>query len=163
MSAEDIARSYFDAIARRDLDAIASHYSPDVVVDFLGQGIVRGPDEMRAFFAGLFEALPDSEMVVDRVVGGDDVAVVQWRLRGDFTGGPLFGIDPTGTWIEQRGCDVIEVADGKIVRNTAYQDGIELLRSIGMMPPLDSPAERAMKQAFNVATKARKALKDRFG
>jgi hypothetical protein len=96
-------------------------------------------------------------------VANDDVAVVQWRLRGDFTGTPLFGIDATGGWIEQRGCDVIEVADGLIARNTAYQDGMELARSLGMMPPLDSPAERALKQAFNVATRARKAIKERFG
>jgi steroid delta-isomerase-like uncharacterized protein len=163
MAAEDVARSYFDAIARHDLDAIAAHYSPDVVVDMLGQGIFRGPAEMRAFFQSLFGALPDAEMVVERVVANGDVAVVQWRLRGNFSGTPLFGIDATGGWIEQRGCDVIEVTEGLIARNTAYQDGMELARSLGMMPPLDSPGERALKQAFNVATRARKALKERFG
>ena len=162
--AEDVARSYFDAIGRRDLDAIESHYSDDVVVDALGQGISRGPKEMRAFFAAIFAALPDSEMITDRVLGGDGVAVVEWRLRGNFTGEPLFGIDATGVWIEQRGCDVIELDDdGKIARNTAYQDGIEMLRQIGMMSPLDSPAERALKQAFNLTTRARKALRERFG
>jgi steroid delta-isomerase-like uncharacterized protein len=162
-SAEDVARSYFDAIGRRDLDGIVSHYSDDVVVDALGQGISRGPKEMREFFAAIFDALPDSEMLTDRVLGGDGVAVVEWRLRGNFTGGPLFGIDPTDVWIEQRGCDVLEIEDGKILRNTAYQDGIEMLRQIGMMAPLDSPAERGLKQAFNLATRARKALKQRFG
>jgi steroid delta-isomerase-like uncharacterized protein len=163
MPAEDVAKSYFDAIARHDLDAITTHYSPEVVVDMLGQGIFRGPDEMRAFFQSLFGAVPDAEMVVERVVAGGDVAIVQWRVRGNFTGTPLFGIDATGGWIEQRGCDVIEVTDGLITRNTAYADGMELARALGMMPPLDSPAERALKQAFNVATKARKALKERFG
>jgi steroid delta-isomerase-like uncharacterized protein len=162
-TSEQIARSYFDAIARHDVDGLASHYSPDVVVDFLGQGIWRGPDEMREFFTGLFKALPDAEMIVERIVGGDDVAVVTWRLRGNFTGTELFGVEPTGKYIEQRGCDVIDIADGKIVRNTAYQDGMEMARSMGMMPPLDSPAEKAMKQAFNLATRARRALADRFG
>jgi steroid delta-isomerase-like uncharacterized protein len=158
-----IARSYFEAITARDLDRLASHYSPDVVVDFIGQGIYRGADEMREFFRGLFAALPDSEMRVERIVGGKGVAVVEWRLRGNFLGHELFGIEPTGRWIDQRGCDVIEVEDGLITRNTAYQDGMEMARSIGMMPPMDSPAERGMKQAFNLATRARRALKDRFG
>jgi steroid delta-isomerase-like uncharacterized protein len=162
MAAAQVAESYFDAIARHDVDAIASHWSPELVVDMLGQGILRGPDEMRAFFESLFAAIPDAEMRAERIVGDDKVAFVQWRLRGTFSGAPLFGIDATGSWIEQRGCDAIEVTEGLITRNTAYQDGIEMLRSFGMMPPLDSPAERAMKQAFNVATKARKALKDRF-
>jgi steroid delta-isomerase-like uncharacterized protein len=162
-SAEEVARSYFDAIARRDVDAIASHWSPDVVVDFMGQGIRRGPEEMREFFTELTGAIPDIEMTAHRIFATDDVAVVEWRLRGNFTGRPLFGIEPTGKWIEQRGADVIDVADGLIVRNTAYQDGIEMARSIGMMPPADSAGDRAMKQAFNLATRARRALQDRIG
>lgn len=163
MAAADVARSYFEAIARHDADAIESHYSPELVVDMLGQGIVRGPREMRAFFESLFAAIPEAEMIAERIVADDRVAFVQWRLRGSFSGAPLFGIDPTGSWIEQRGCDALEVTEGLITRNTVYQDGIEMLRSFGMMPPLDSPAERAMKQAFNLATKARKALSERFG
>jgi steroid delta-isomerase-like uncharacterized protein len=163
MAAREVAKSYFDAIARHDLDAIESHYSPELVVDMMGQGILRGPGEMRAFFDSLFAAIPDAEMITERIVAEERVAMVQWRLRGTFSGTELFGVDATGNWIEHRGCDVIEVSEGLITRNTAYQDGIEMLRAFGMMPPLDSPAERAMKQAFNVATRARKALKERFG
>jgi steroid delta-isomerase-like uncharacterized protein len=163
MAAREVAESYFDAIRRRDLDALASHYSPELVVDMLGQGILRGPGEMRGFFEALFAAIPDAEMTADRIVAEEGVAVVQWRLRGNFTGAELFGIEATGGWIEQRGVDVLEVSEGLITRNTVYQDSIELLRSIGMMPPLDSAAERALKQAFNVATKARRALRERFG
>jgi steroid delta-isomerase-like uncharacterized protein len=163
MAAREVAQSYFDAIARRDLGAMVSHYSPELVVDMLGQGVLRGPGEMRGFFEALFAAIPDGQMTADRIVAEDGVAVVQWRLRGTFTGAELFGIEPTGAWVEQRGADVIEVSEGLITRNTVYQDSIDLLRSIGMMPPLNSPAERAMKQAFNVATKARKALRQRFG
>jgi ketosteroid isomerase-like protein len=163
VAARDVAESYFDAIRRHDLEGIAAHYSPELVVDMLGQGVLRGPAEMRGFFESLFAAIHEAEMSADRIVAEEGVAVVQWRLRGSFTGSPLFGIEATGGWIEGRGADVIEVSEGLISRNTVYQDGIELLRSIGMMPPLDSPAERAMKQAFNVATKARTALRERFG
>jgi steroid delta-isomerase-like uncharacterized protein len=163
MAARDVAESYFEAIARHDVDAIASHYSPELVVDMMGQGILRGPGEMRAFFESLFAAIPDAEMIADRIVAEERVAVVQWRLRGTFSGAPLFGVEATGGWIDARGCDVIEVAEGLITRNTAYQDGVEMLRAFGMMPPLDSPPERAMKQAFNVATRARRALRERFG
>jgi steroid delta-isomerase-like uncharacterized protein len=162
-TAEEVARSYFDAISRRDLEAMVAHYSDDVVVDFLGLGVRRGPAEMRDFFSELFGALPDGEMIVERIVGGDGVAMVEWRLHGTFEGTPLTGIEPTGKWIEQRGCDVIEVSDGLITRNTAYQDGMEMARAIGMMPPMDSAQERIMKQAFNMATRARRAVQDRFG
>jgi hypothetical protein len=84
-------------------------------------------------------------------------------MNGTFTGGPLFnGVQATGGRLQLRGCDVIDVRDGKIVRNTAYQDGIELARALGMMPPQDSPAEKAMIAAFNGATKLRTAVRQRF-
>jgi steroid delta-isomerase-like uncharacterized protein len=162
-SIEELARFHFDAVARQDVDTIAADYAPDAVVDFMGNGIRRGRDEIRAFFVGLFGAIPDCEFITDRIITGDDVAVVEWRLRGTFTGTAFEGIEPTGRWIDHRGCDVLEFADGLIERNTAYQDGMEMARAIGMMPPLDSVGERTMKQAFNVATRARRALQDRLG
>jgi hypothetical protein len=36
-------------------------------------------------------------------------------------------------------------------------------RQVGMMPPLDSGAERAVKGAFNAVTKLRKAVAERTG
>jgi hypothetical protein len=36
-------------------------------------------------------------------------------------------------------------------------------RQIGMLPPLDSGAERAMKGAFNTVTKVRRAIDERRG
>jgi hypothetical protein len=120
---------------------------------------------VRDFFDGLMKAAPDMKVIGDRFVTEGDTVVVQWRMTGTFTGGPLFnGVQATGGRLELRGCDVIEVGpSGKIVRNTAYQDGIELARTLGMMPPQESPAEKAMIAAFNTATKVRTAVRERFG
>ena len=165
MSSEDVLRSYFEALGRRDLDAAAEYWSPEVVEDITGIGVLRGPDELRGFFAELFAALPDLETTVQRMVASatDDVVVVEWRMRGNFSGGPFRGIDPTGAHLELRGCDVFEVEDGKIARYTAYQDGMETARAIGMMPAADSSGERAMIAAFNAATKVRQLVRERLG
>ena len=163
MSAEEVARAYFEAHARRDIDGLRALYDPEVVIDLMSQGIYRGPDECCEYFARVYAAVPDAEMVVERIVGGDGVAAVQWRMRGNFTGGPLpAGVEATGSWIELRGCDVVEVANGLITRNTAYLDGMELAQSLGMLPPAGSGAEKAMISAFNLANKARQTLRDRF-
>ena len=163
-SLEERAREHFAAVGRHDLDQIAADYVEDCVVDFLSQGIRRGRDEIRDFFAELFAALPDCEFITDRVTTTGNVAAVEWRLRGNFTGAPLTGIEPTGRWIDHRGCDLMELNDdGLIERNTVYQDGMELGRAIGLMPPMDSVGERGMKQAFNLATKARRAIGDLRG
>jgi steroid delta-isomerase-like uncharacterized protein len=155
---------YFEALNKHDLAAAAEHLDPDVIEEITGVGIMRGREEVRAFFDGLMKAAPDMEVVIDRTIEEGDTTVVQWRMNGTFTGGPLFnGVQATGGRLQLRGCDVIDVRDGKIVRNTAFQDGIELARNLGMMPPQDSPAEKAMIAAFNGATKLRTAVRDRFG
>lgn len=159
MSAEDVARSYFDAVAARDAEAMASHWRADGIDDLVPIGVLRGPDEVRDFFTELFTAVPDLDFIVHEVTAGERVAAVQWRASGTFDGGPFQGIDPTGRRIQLRGCDCVEVEDGKLVRNTAYWDNMAFARDVGMMPPLDSPGERAMKRAFNSFTKLRGALR----
>lgn len=151
---------YFDALNRHDLTAAAGFLASDVVEEITGVGILRGREEVRAFFDGLMTAAPDMEVIVDRTVSEGDTTVVQWRMHGTFTGGPLFnGVQATGGRLQLRGCDVIDVRDGEIVRNTAFQDGIELARTLGMLPAQDSAAERAMIGAFNGATKLRRRIR----
>jgi steroid delta-isomerase-like uncharacterized protein len=163
MTARDVVLGYFEALKRHDLDAAMGFLDDEVVEEVTGVGVLRGPGEVRTFFDGLFKAAPDMDVIVDRSVREKDTVVVQWRMTGTFTGGPLFnGIQATGAPLQMRGCDVFEVRDGKVVRNTAYQDGIELARSLGLMPPQDSPAEKAMIAAFNGATKLRAAVRGRF-
>ena len=81
-------------------------------------------------------------------------------MSGHFTGAPFQGVEPTGRPIELRGVDMIEIADGKNVTNTAYYDGMAFARGAGLLPPQDSGAERAMKSAVNAATRLRRAVAD---
>ena len=157
------ARSYFDAVAARDPEAMASHWSPDGVEDLVAERVLRGPDEIAGFFRELFAAMPDLETTVQRVVADDSHAVVEWREAGTFTGAPFQGIEPNGRRIELRGMDILEVKDKKILSNTAYYDGAAVPRQLGMLPPQDSGAERAMKAAFNATTRVRKAVNERRG
>jgi steroid delta-isomerase-like uncharacterized protein len=154
------ARSYFEAIAKRDVEAIAGHWREDGVDDLVPLGPLRGTEEIASFFRELFAAVPDVEMTVTRVVAGETEAVVEWRLTGNFTGGPFQGIDPTGRRLDVRGIDLVEIEDGQIVANTAYYDGMSFARQIGLMPPERSSAENAMKSAFNASTKLRRAVAD---
>ena len=160
---EQVARSYFRALADRDAQAMASHWDAQGVEDLTSFGIFRGPDEVRAFFDELFAALPDAETTVDRVVADDRNAVVQWRMRGTFSGGRFQGLDAVGKPVTLRGCDVLEIEDGRIMRNTAYSDGLDFARQIGMLPPAGSGVEKALYGAFNGMNKLRMTLEDRIG
>lgn len=161
-SADAVARSYFDAIAARDADAAAALWSTEGIDDAVGIGVFRGAEEIREFLAGLFAAMPDLETTVVRVTASDDVAVVEWRMAGTFTGAPFQGVEPTGGHVELRCADAVEVLHGRIVRNTAYSDGATFARAVGMLPRKDSGAEKAFLAAFNGATKLRAMIREQL-
>ena len=161
---EKVAQSYFEAVAGRDADAMASHWHADGVGDLVPLGPLRGPGGVRSFFAELFAALPDLEFVVTQMVVDPQGATVQWRMGGTFDGGAFQGLEPTGRRIDLRGCDCMEVdGDGLITSNVAYYDGAAFARQIGMLPSQDSGADRAMRAGFNTVTRVRSALAQRKG
>jgi steroid delta-isomerase-like uncharacterized protein len=159
---EKTARAFFEATGAHDLDALLGYWADDAVAEIVPIGVFRGKNEIREFERGLIASSSDLEVTVSRVVADDSRAVVEWRFRGTFDG-PFQGIEPNGKHFELRGMDILEIEDGKVQRLTAYYDGMEFARQIGMMPPQDSGAERAMKSAFNAVTKVRSAIDERRG
>ena len=154
------ARSYFEAIARRDASAMAEHWAEDGVHDLVPLRPLRGRGEITAFFSELFAAMPDLETTVTRVVAGEHEAAVEWRMTGHFTGAPFQGIEATGRRIDMRGIDILEIEEGRIAAITAVYDGMAFARQMGLLPSQDSSAEQAMKSAFNAGTRVRRAVAD---
>jgi steroid delta-isomerase-like uncharacterized protein len=157
---ENHARSYFEAIGRRDVDNVLAHWSEDGVIDLVPLGILRGRAQIGGFFRELFGAFPDLEMTITRIAAGQSEVAVEWRLSATFTGEPFQGVEATGRPIELRGIDLIEIEDRLNVSNTAYYDGMAFARAVGLLPAQDSTTERAMKGAVNAVTKARRAYAD---
>jgi steroid delta-isomerase-like uncharacterized protein len=159
-SAEAVARTYFDAVSRRDIEAMVAVWepgSPDVI-----HGVVemRVPEDLRAWFGGLFAAFPDFHFDVLDVVASGERAAVRWHATGTFDGpGRFQGLIPNGRKIDVEGCDVLNVRDGRVVRNDAYMNGAEMARQLGALPPEDSLPERALTGLLNLGTLARARLK----
>jgi ketosteroid isomerase-like protein len=82
--AREVAQRYFDALARRDLDAAAACWAPDGVDRLIGQSEAHGPEGVRAFFGELFAAVPDWTFEVERIVAEEDRAAVRWNAAGTF-------------------------------------------------------------------------------
>lgn len=83
--APSVARRYFDAIGRRDLDAALACWKPGGVDRLVPLGNFRAPDGMRAYFEDLFAAFPDFHYeLLDLVAEGDRVTV-RWRAGGTGT------------------------------------------------------------------------------
>jgi steroid delta-isomerase-like uncharacterized protein len=154
-------RSYYDALTARDVRAVGEHWRDDGVDDMVPDRVLRGRAAIEAYFRELFSAAPDAQFSLTRLVTGEREAAAEWRMRGTFDGAAFLGIEPTGKPFELRGVDYFEVEDGKIASNTGYYDGAEFARQIGLLPPRDSSAERAVTSAFNAVTKLRRAVNER--
>lgn len=153
-----VARAYFEAVARRDVDGMIECWEPGGIDRLAPIGPLRVPDEMRPAFEELFTAVPDMKFEVVDFVSARNKAAVRWRMRGTFCGGTFQGVDPTGARIDLEGIDMLTIENGKITHNEAYYDGLTFARQVGLMPPQDSGAERAMTQAFNVRTRMTRSL-----
>jgi steroid delta-isomerase-like uncharacterized protein len=158
---EDLLRAHFQHLADRDLRAIAENWREDGVEEMVPTGVLRGRDAIVRNLADMFAAVPDMETTLTRLIAGDTTAAAEWRMQGTFSGSAYQGLEPTGTRVEIRGFELFELRDGQIASTTVYYDGLSFARQIGMMPALDSGAERAMKNAFNAVTKVRRTIQER--
>jgi glyoxylase-like metal-dependent hydrolase (beta-lactamase superfamily II)/predicted ester cyclase len=151
---EQVARRYFAAVAARDVDAMVACWRAGGVDRLHGQAELVAPDGMRAWFEELFLAVPDAAMEVVETTTEDDRCAVRWRLTGTFAGpGDWQGLMPTGGRLDIQGCDVVQVAEGLVVANEAYVDGMTLARQLGALPPRDSGAERSLMALTNLRTR----------
>jgi predicted ester cyclase len=155
----EVARSYFEAIGRRDLDAMESHYVKGPVGRIHGLTDLEVGGNYRPYFSNVFRAFPDFKLEIIDLIAEGDKAAVRYRLTGTFSGDARFeGMEPNGAAIDLEGCDVVTVRDGKLVDNQAYLSGTELARQLGALPPQGSGPERAMTAALNLKTRIAKML-----
>jgi steroid delta-isomerase-like uncharacterized protein len=149
-----VARGYFEAVGRRDLDAMTAFYEPGGTGEIFGLVSLVVPDSYRAWFGELFRAFPDFKLEIVEIVGNGEKAAVRWRATGSFDGSGSFeGLEPNGARVEVQGCDVLTVRDGRIHRNDAYMNGAEMMRQLGALPPAGSAPEKALIGALNLKTR----------
>src|ERR1700710_78821 len=103
-------RGYFEAVGRRDLDAMTAFYKPGGTGEIYGLVELEVPHSYRAWFGNLFQAFPDFRLEIIEVVSAGEKAAVRWRATGVFDGTARFeGLDPNGAHIEVQGCDVLTI------------------------------------------------------
>jgi glyoxylase-like metal-dependent hydrolase (beta-lactamase superfamily II)/predicted ester cyclase len=158
-SSSVVARSYFDALARHDLDAAVACWRQDGVDRLVGQAELAAPDGIRAYFNELFAAFPDFRLEVLDTTTHRERCAVRWRASGTFVGpGRFQGFAPNGAVLAIEGCDVVEVVDGLIVGNDAYMNGADIARQLGALPAAGSKADARLTRLTNARTTARRAF-----
>ncbi len=150
-----ISRAYFEAIAAKDLDAAVALWKPGCPDHLHGLAELVAPHGIKEYFNGLFSAFPDFQFEILELATSGQNSGCRWRVTGTFLGpGRFQGLEPNGASIEMEGCDMLRVEEGRIVENNAYTNGTQVAEQLGVLPPQDSLAGRAMTGAFNAKTRA---------
>jgi ketosteroid isomerase-like protein len=112
----ELLEGFLEAFNRHDLDAIMGYFADDCVF-YMPRGSAPrgdryvGKEEVRAGLASRFEGIPDVHYGDDRHWACGDLGVSEWTLTGTSVAGKK---------VEVRGVDLIELADGKIIRKDSF-------------------------------------------
>src|SRR3954451_24830766 len=145
----------------KDADALVALIADDLeYTDPLWPETMRTPDDVRAFTAACWRAMPDmhfTEPLGLFASQSGDAACAPWRMTATLTG-PIEppGFAPTGDRIELDGVDVFELRDGKIARLVTHYDGMNVARQIGVLPARGSRAEKASAKLQSLMAKRRR-------
>ncbi len=151
-SSSVIARRYFDAIAVRDFDAAHACWADAAAPADVAGG--AADDELTIRFAELFAAFPDLRLTLADTTTQRERCVLRWRATGTFLGpGRIQAFAPNGAQISIEGCNVLAVAQDRIVAGDFFLDGAELLQQLRIVP-----APRSIAALANARTVAERML-----
>ncbi len=133
MSQEDveIMRRLYEAIERRDSEAVLALYDPDVEWDMSGypygemlDAHSRGHAGLQAFWRELYEAWGSYEHEVHELIDAGDhvVSIVTDRAQGRASGAEV-EIQAYGVWT---------ISEGKITHVAWYRSRAEALEAVGL-------------------------------
>lgn len=96
---------------------------------------IHGPDGLKQYKWTLRRGFPDLSVTIEDRVIGEGMVVDRYRMRGTHEG-DFQGIAPTGTEIEFTGIIIHYLEDGKIVKNVAEFNVLDLMAQLGIVEPL---------------------------
>jgi len=123
VSPTQLIRSIFERLNELDADSLLAIGAEDPVEVWPVIGRLTGRQAVRDHFAGIFAAMPDFHIDIERLAADGDTVFVHWHLTGTFTGAPFLGIEATGRPIDLRGTDCFTLRDGKVVANSSPTTG----------------------------------------
>jgi steroid delta-isomerase-like uncharacterized protein len=117
----------------RGLDHIAEFYAPDFVADYRPYALREGHEGIRAMVAGAWTAFPDYHEEIHELIAEGDRVVVHLTISGTQRGqwGPL---PATGKRAEFDEIVILQIRDGKVLRQRGIVDNLSALRQLGAVP-----------------------------
>jgi steroid delta-isomerase-like uncharacterized protein/uncharacterized protein (TIGR02118 family) len=115
-----------------DADRVVRLFTDDCVYEDVTIGAVnRGKDELRAFAAAIFAAIPDFAIQLSSSHADERWAAMEWTMSGTHAA-DLPGLPATGERFSVRGATVLELGPEGISRCTDYWDKATFAAQVGL-------------------------------
>ncbi len=135
-----------------DIPKMLTFYNDDIVWRNIAIGeVYNGKEEVRGFLEHLFNGIPDLELDVTLRVPRGRYVAEEYHIRGHHRG-PLFGIPPTGHYLDIPAMSMVELRDGKLKEDHFYFDAAGAMRQMGIMPEMSMAYTPWGKAALWAAT-----------
>jgi uncharacterized protein len=126
-------RSYYEALVRRDDEAVMAYFDPDVewtsAENFIyaDESPYIGSDAVRnLIFVRLQNDWDDFSLSAQEITGGDEVVIASGRFRGIFKA--------NGAAVNAQFVQVFQFGDGKIVKCQTYTDTAQFKEALARAP-----------------------------
>ena len=153
----ELVRWTFEQLNTHDVSDLRALWTQDTVERF-PDGECRGPDQITAYFDGVFAALPDFHMEVRGIVEQGDDVYVQWHLTGTHTGGGFQGLDPPARASRSTAWTTSCSATGRWCRTSSSSTRCSSRARSGCCRPKARRPTGRVKVAFNAKTKIADAI-----
>ncbi len=122
----------------KDLRTLKDVTVKDFVKNMNGVTIAKHQNELAANMGVIFEGFPDALLATNDIVLSKNRLFMQWTFSGTNTG-VYADSKPTGKKVRIKGYSTIQYNnEGKMVREDAYYNELEMLRQLGytLNPPV---------------------------
>jgi steroid delta-isomerase-like uncharacterized protein len=133
---EQLVNDFWAAWNSHDWEKASLFYTDDCVMEDLPSKISHGKPEIEAYYKYLLVGYPDLHFESKNSFGIKNQIASEWIMSGTHTGNTA-RFKATGKKFSVRGMSILEVENGKIIRETDYWDMNSLLQQLGLMPPIE--------------------------
>lgn len=141
-----VAKDSWEAFNQKDAAKAASYYAENAVLaDYGAEKPDSGRAQIQQMWQGYITAFPDGHVTIEGEVAHGDMVVLRWHGTGTNTG-PFMEMPATNKRVEDHGCSVYHIADGKILHEWQYWDRAGFMMQLGMMPRPGAGAAEGKKE-----------------
>ena len=127
-----LANQALAALNAHDIDGYLKLVDESFVGESETLGTFHGRAGVRQMLTTMFQAFPDLHIQAEEIIATGNHIISRSILSGTHKGA-FAGVPPTNKKVSWHSCNIVEVKDGKAIRNRIYADNVSLLRQLGVL------------------------------